>query len=327
MDVDEQRVSDREGLIGWYILIQSPLHAKSKILSHEASLHGLNAGLLKVESKLGKGGIVVELGTMGQASGPGKDGGDGVGAGLAASLVLAVVASYGAVSSFSLNDVTIGSEENTGHQPKRAITLSNTVALHVTIVILASPHEATLALHAVGNHVVNEAMLVPNASGLVLSLEVFVEDLLEEVLEATVVSLQDCVLGAEIQGPLLLKSVFEATLGKSKDRLVGVVHAHGHPTAWEVEDGIGDVGTAVLRGEGDLQVASTLHHKVSCLVLVSMGMTTNHNRLLPSRHEAGNVLTDDGLAEHSSSENVTNSSVGALPHLLQFELYMSCKMT
>ena len=56
--------------------------------------------------------------------------------------------------------------------------------------------------------------------------------------------------------------------------------------------------------------------------LITVGMTANHNGLLPPRDQSGNVLTDDGLPEDSSSQDVTNGTVGALPHLLQLELYI-----
>lgn len=48
------------------------------------------------------------------------------------------------------------------------IALSNGVRLNVTVVVLASPDKATLGLHGVGNHVINESVLVPDALGLVL---------------------------------------------------------------------------------------------------------------------------------------------------------------
>lgn len=306
------------------ILVQGTLDAKGEILGHEASLHGFNTSLLEVVGELGKGGVVVELGAVGQTPGPGEDGGDGVGGGLTAGLELAVVAGDGSVGSLGLNDLAVGGKEDTGHQTKGAITLSNAVALHITIIVFAGPDEATLTLHGVGNHVVDEAVLVPDTGGLVLGLEVSVVHLLEEVLEASVVLLQDGVLGTEVEGPFLLERVLQAALGESEDGLVGVVHAHGYTATWEVEDVVGDWFASVLGGKSELQFAGTLNYKVGGLVLVSVGMATNDDGLLPARDEAGDIVTNDGLAEHSSSEDVTDGSVGALPHLLQFEL---CRWT
>lgn len=39
-----------------------------------------------------------------------------------------------------------------------------------------------------------------------------------------------------------------------------------------------------------------------------------------TRHNAGDVGDNDGLAEHRSVENVADSSVRRLPHFLQLEL-------
>lgn len=44
-------------------------------------------------------------------------------------------------------------------------------------------------------------------------------NLLEDVFEAAVVGLQDGVLGAHVQGPLLLDGVLEAAVSESPDRL------------------------------------------------------------------------------------------------------------
>lgn len=45
------------------------------------------------------------------------------------------------------------------------------------------------------------------------------EDLLEDVLEAPVVGLEDGVLGAHVQRPLLLDGILEAAVSKSTDGL------------------------------------------------------------------------------------------------------------
>ena len=54
--------------------------------------------------------------------------------------------------------------------------------------------------------------------------------------------------------------------------------------------------------------------------LVSKGMPTDHNGLLPGGHNARDVAADDGLSEHCASQNVPDGSIGGLPHLLQLEL-------
>ena len=44
-------------------------------------------------------------------------------------------------------------------------------------------------------------------------------DVLKDVLEATVIALEDSVLGAHVQWPLLLDGVLEARVGEASDRL------------------------------------------------------------------------------------------------------------
>ena len=54
--------------------------------------------------------------------------------------------------------------------------------------------------------------------------------------------------------------------------------------------------------------------------LITEGMTTNNDGLRPTGNETRNRLTDDWLPEYGTAENVTDRSIGAQPHLLQFEL-------
>lgn len=85
----------------------------SQVLGHDAiNVDSVNARLFKA---LGKGddfGRLVELAALHQAAGPGKDGGDGVGARLVAFLVLAVVARDGAVGGFRLKGFAVGGDED-----------------------------------------------------------------------------------------------------------------------------------------------------------------------------------------------------------------------
>ncbi len=58
-------------------------------------------------------------------------------------------------------------------------------------------------------------------------------DLLEDVFKATVILLQDGVLGAEVQRPAFGQTHLEGAVGKVSDRLVCIVHPHGNTTgAW-----------------------------------------------------------------------------------------------
>lgn len=113
--------------------------------------------------------------------------------------------------------------------------MGNNVRLYIAIVVLASPDEPSRRLESLGNHVINEAVLIINfvclKLGFIVSgesweyeLEVSVQgwlllvvNLLKDVLEATVVLFQNGVLRAEIERPFLGKSILEAAVGKTSD--------------------------------------------------------------------------------------------------------------
>jgi len=58
---------------------------------------------------------------------------------------------------------------------------------------------ATLALDHLGDHVVNQAVLVPDVGGLKVLLVLAFVDFLEDILELSVVCLENGVLGAHVQ--------------------------------------------------------------------------------------------------------------------------------
>lgn len=69
------------------------MDGEGEVLGHDlVVLDGLDAGRLERAAEAGEGLVVVELGAEAEAARPGEDGGDGVGRGLVALLVLAVVA-------------------------------------------------------------------------------------------------------------------------------------------------------------------------------------------------------------------------------------------
>ena len=75
----------------------------------------------------------VELGAVLQASRPREDGGDGVGGGGVALLVLPVVPGDGAVRSLGLDGLAVGAHQHGGHQAQGAVALRDHVRLHVAV--------------------------------------------------------------------------------------------------------------------------------------------------------------------------------------------------
>lgn len=68
-----------------------------------------------------------------------------------------------AVSCLSLNGLTIGTNENRGHQAEGTVALSDDIRLDISVVVFAGPDETARALKTLSDHVVNKAVLVPDA--------------------------------------------------------------------------------------------------------------------------------------------------------------------
>lgn len=90
-------------------------------------------------------------------------------------------------------------------------------------------------------------------------------------------------------------------MGKVPDGLVGVVHREGDSGSLELEDLVLDGLSSVLRNKADLELSCSGDDEVGRLVLVGVGMAADDDGLGPAIHEAGHVLHDDRLTEHSTS--------------------------
>jgi hypothetical protein len=109
---------------------------KGKILGHDTLLvDNIDTGALELLGESNNIGGVIELSTLDQTTGPGKDGSDGVGGGLAALLVLAVVAGNGTVSGLGLERLAVRGDKSRGHETEGAKALGNDIGLDITIVV------------------------------------------------------------------------------------------------------------------------------------------------------------------------------------------------
>jgi hypothetical protein len=206
---------------------------------------------------------------------------------------------------------------------KQTSTLSKAVALHITIIILASPHVSTFRFDHIGNHIVNESMLIPEFLFFELFLVGFFVDSLEGILESAVVFFHDGIFGSQIERVLSLEGEFEATVGESFDTFVSVVHSHTNSSlSGEVVD-LELLNSAVISSEGHFELSRFGDNKVSGSVLVTVSVSADDDRFLPAGDEPGDVIDDDWLSEDSTIQDVSDGSIGTLPHLLEFELLNS----
>lgn len=109
---------------------------KSKILGHDALVvDNVDTGALELLGELDDIGGLIKGTTLNKTTGPGEDGSNGVGRGLAALLVFTVVASDGAVGGLRLEGLAVRSNESRGHQTEGAEALGDDVGLDIPIVV------------------------------------------------------------------------------------------------------------------------------------------------------------------------------------------------
>ena len=114
--------------------------------------------------------VPVQVRAMQKPARPRKDRRDRVRRRLPALLVLAVVPRDSAVRGFALDGEPVGRDQLRGHHSERTEALRKDVRLHVSVVVLRCPDKATGGFDYLRHHVVDETVLVIDASCLKLFL-------------------------------------------------------------------------------------------------------------------------------------------------------------
>jgi len=162
-------------------------------------------------------------------------------------------------------------------------------------------------------------MLVPETGGLELGFVRSLVDFSKDILKATIVLLEDGVLGGQIARVVSVKSVLHAGVSESSDGIVGIVHAEHDTRSLEVVHFEAGWLGAIFWGEGHVELAWHLRAEISGFILITEGVSTNDDGLFPAWHELGDVGDNDRGSEDSATNDVSNGSVGGSPHLLKAE--------
>jgi hypothetical protein len=128
-----------------------------------------------------------------------------------------VMAGDGAMCGFGFDRLAVGGHQDGGHETKGAKTLCDHVRLDVAVIILAGPDELARPFQGAGNQIVDQAMFVNDAGLAVLRLEFLIIDFLEQIFEAAVISLEDGVLGRQIDWLFAVQAIVQAGAGEIAD--------------------------------------------------------------------------------------------------------------
>lgn len=172
------------------------MNSQRKILGHDTiNVDDLDTRRLEGLAETFEWLVAIEVGTVQEATCPREYRSNGVRRRLVTLLVFTIVASDGTVCCFAFDDLAVWRNELTGHHAQRTEALRKDVRLNITVVVLTRPDESSRRFDSLSNHVVDKTVFIVDAELLEVSLVLGVVDFLEDVLEATVVSLHDRVLG------------------------------------------------------------------------------------------------------------------------------------
>lgn len=203
------------------------------------------------------------------------------------------------------------------------VTLSNAVTLHISIIVLAGPNEPSLRLDHIGHHIVDEPMLIPYFLCLELFFIFFIVYPFEDILEPTIVLLQNRVLGCEVKWIVPLKCKLEATLCKFFDAFIGVIHRESNSSLSFKIIHLHPLLLSTFALEDHLEGSRLVYREIGGLVLITKCMPSDDNRHFPAWNEPRDVFYEYGLSKDSAIEDIPDGSVRTLPHLFQIKLLYS----
>jgi len=166
---------------------------------------------------------------------------------------------YGTMSSFSLN-ASIRTDKHWSHQAKRSVSLSNNIRLDITVIVLASPDESSIWFNSISNHIINQSVFIPQPFLQELRFVGIIVQVLEDVLEPSIILLKDSILCAQVQRIVSVQGILEGSMSESNDWFISVVHAHKDSSVFEVEDIIGFLLWSIRRNKLDLKLAWFVHY-------------------------------------------------------------------
>lgn len=163
-------------------------------------------------------------------------------------------------------------------------------------------------------------MLIPYLLCLELFFVLLAIYLLEDILEPSIVFLQNSVLGGEVKWVVPLQREPEATLCELFDAFIGVIHRQSNPS---LSFKIVDLHSFLLSAfalEHHLEGSRLIDREIRGLVLIPKCMPSDDNRHFPAWNESRDVFDEYGLSKDSTVEDIPDGSVRTLPHLFQIKL-------
>eukprot|EP01137_Pigoraptor_chileana_P032128 Opistho-2@21031 len=281
-----------------------------KVLGEVSGLNRLDRSRRQRCGILGEGGVVVEGGPVRETLGPRKDRRQRVEADVRIPLgICRKVAGESPVTSLRHDNLAIARDKGARHESNRTKTSSHGARLDIAVIVLARPHKSAVRLDCICNHVVNQAVLVPDLHLVKLALVALVVDCLEDVLEASVILLKDCVLAAEVQRLLALNGGIEARVRECLNRRVRVVHSNGNTRLLKLKH-VSARLLAVCGGECDLEVAGTGCEKVRSIKLVARRLPDDCDWVGPRGNGGMDVLRTNLFADNDTTNDTPDGCIG-----------------
>ena len=152
-------------------------------------------------------------------------------------------------------------------------------------------------------------MFIPKSSIFKLFFIVLFVDVLENVLESSIVFFHNCVLGGQITWHVSGESLFETFVSETSDGFIGIVHTHQNTWGFKVVNFHSLFLRTIFWSENNLELTGFVNDSISSSILISESMSSNNDWFSPSWNKSWNILAKNWLSEDSSSKIVSNCTI------------------
>ncbi len=211
-----------------------------------------------------------------------------------------------------------------GHHCKRSEGRRHHIRHHIAVIILQSPDKAALGTNDTSHSIVNQCIEVLDSGSLEFLLVLMIIQILENLLEVSVIRLGNGILRGEPQIHLLVIGITEAGPCEILDGFVRIVDSLNDPGAVEImnQSAMFNAGIRLRVDKLCLSGAPDLH--LGILIDISVGMTSQHDRSLPGPHVGFDSLYQNRSAENRSVQHGAERCIRTLVKLLQMIFFLSC---
>ena len=218
--------------------------------------------------------------------------------------------------------ISVRRYQHRSHHCQRTKSRGNHITHNISVIVLAGPDKSPFCLHNTGNDIIDQAVEIFNSGSLKFLFEFLLINLCKNLLKASVINLGDRILASKPQTLLCIQRIIKATLCKTCDGCIQVMHSLKDTCTFIMMDQFLFLLT-VLTLKQQIGISRSVNIHFCILIYISISVTGNGNGFLPVLYAWLDSLYYNRGTEHGSIQNGTDGTIRTFVHFFQCVLFHS----